>query len=289
MPIFIYNKNINTHMEGIMIEFIKSELAQFNIDLISSLSLNDCEITRPYLLEKKEIKNGSVIIFAVPYFSDNQAEKSNISSYAISLDYHNFFESLFEKIIKNLEEKYPDNKFAGFTDHSPINEIKAASKAGLGVIGKNNLLITEKYSSFVFIGEVITDAILTSNAKNIEYCINCGACISACPVDMTIDKCLSSVTQKKSDLSEDEIALVKKHGCAWGCDICQNVCPYTKKAIKNKTIYTSVDFFKSNRTPLLTTELINDMSEKEFKNRAYSWRGKKTILRNLQILEGKEK
>ena len=88
-----------------MLEFIKSELAQFNIELVSSLSLDECDITRPYLLEKKEINSGSVIIFAVPYFTNNQDEKSNISAYAISRDYHFFFVSLFEKVIKNLEEK----------------------------------------------------------------------------------------------------------------------------------------------------------------------------------------
>ena len=275
--------------EEIMLEFIKSELSQFNIDLVSSLSLNDCEITRPYLLEKNEISSGSVIIFAVPYFTNSQYEKSNISAYAISRDYHIFFTLLFEKIINRLKEKYPDNKFAGFTDHSPINEIKAASQAGLGIIGKNHLLITQKYSSFVFIGEIITDAIIPTFTKDTSYCIDCGACSSACPVNMNIDKCLSSITQKKGDLNEDEIDLIKKHNCSWGCDICQKVCPYTNKAIQNKTIYTDVDFFKTNRTPLLTSEIINDMSNEEFKSRAYSWRGKKTILRNLQILEGKEK
>ena len=272
-----------------MLEFIKSELAQFNIELVSSLSLNECDTTRPYLLEKNGITNGSVIIFAVPYFTNNQGEKTNISAYAISRDYHFFFASLFEKIIKNLEEKYPENKFVGFTDHSPINEIKASAKAGIGVIGKNRLLITEKYSSFVFIGEIITDAILPSFAKDIEYCMDCGACENACPVNMDIEKCLSSVTQKKGNLTENEIALIKKHGCAWGCDICQRVCPYTQKAIQNGTIYTNIDFFKTNRTPLLCSDLINNMNEDEFKKRAYSWRGKKTILRNLNILEGKEK
>lgn len=272
-----------------MLEYIKSELAQFNIELISSLSLDECEITRPYLLEKNGIKSGSVVIFAVPYFTNSQDEQSNISAYAVSHDYHLFFATLFDKIIKNLKDKYPDNRFLGFTDHSPINEIKAAARAGIGVIGKNHLLITKQYSSFIFIGEIITDALLPSNAQKIEYCIDCGACENACPINMKIEKCLSSVTQKKNSLTEDEIVLIKKHECAWGCDICQKACPYTKKAINEGTIYTSIDFFNENRTPYLTSEMINDMSEEEFKKRAYSWRGKKTISRNLEIIEGKEK
>ena len=125
-----------------MLAFVKSELKKLNIDLISSISLSECEITRPYLLEKKGIEKGTVIIFAVPYFAEGAYTKSNISAYAISQDYHLFFSSLFESLINELLKKYPNNKFAGFTDHSPINEIKAAAKSGLGVIGKNHLLIT---------------------------------------------------------------------------------------------------------------------------------------------------
>lgn len=272
-----------------MLTFIKSKLKKLNIDLVSCVTLDKCEITRAYLLEKKGIKNGSVIIFAVPYFTHKTNKKSNISSYSVSRDYHLFFKSLFNEIINELEVKFPNNKFVGFTDHSPINEIKAAAKSGLGIIGKNNLLITDKYSSFVFIGEIITDAILKSSAKKIEYCINCGACASACPVNMDISKCLSSVTQKKGELNIEEISLIQKHGCAWGCDICQNACPYTQKAIENGTIYTNIKFFKENLTPYLDSKMIEDMKDEEFSARAYSWRGKKTIKRNLEILEEKEK
>ena len=272
-----------------MFAFIKSKLEKMNIDLISCISLDECEIIKPYLLEKQGIKSGSVIIFAVPYFSSCDDGKSNISAYAQSRDYHLFFSSLFENLLKELKEKYPENKFVGFTDHSPINEIKAAAKSGLGVLGKNHLLITEKYSSFIFVGEIITDADLESHSKEIENCDNCGLCQAACPIGMEITKCLSSITQKKGDLTVDEIDKIKKHGCAWGCDICQNVCPHTKKAFKNGTIFTEIDFFKTERTPFLTSNMIEEMSDEEFSKRAYSWRGKKVIKRNLTLLEGGEK
>ena len=103
-----------------------------------------------------------------------------------------------------------------------------------------------------------------------------------------ISKCLSSVTQKKGNLNEEEIELIKKYSCAWGCDICQNACPYTKNAIKNGTIYTNIDFFKNERTPYLNSTTIDEMSDEQFSMRAYSWRGKNTIKRNLLILEEKE-
>jgi epoxyqueuosine reductase QueG len=149
----------------------------------------------------------------------------------VSRDYHLFFKALFNELIPALENAFPEHKFAGFTDHSPIDEIHASALAGLGIIGKNHLLITEKYSSYLFIGEIITDASLPSCASEIFHCINCGKCIEACPVCLNVDSCLSSLTQKKGELTDTEVQKIKIHGMAWGCDKCQEACPYTKNAI----------------------------------------------------------
>ena len=271
-----------------MFDIIKDKLGKFNIDLVSCLALGECKIIRPYLLDRCGIEEGSVIIFAVPYLSPVACKKRNVSAYAVSRDYHIFFSSLFEKIIKELKESFPENKFAGFTDHSPINEIEAAAKSGLGVIGENHLLITEKYSSFVFLGEIITDALLPSNAGETQSCIKCGKCIKACPVNGNINSCLSALTQKKGELNENELITLKKFGCAWGCDICQEVCPYTVSAIKSGSIFTKIDFFNNSLVAVLTSNEIEMMDDAEFGERAYSWRGKQTIIRNLKILEEKE-
>lgn len=100
--------------------------------------------------------------------------------------------------------------------------------------------------------------------------------------------CLSSLTQKKGELSEDEEELIAKYSSAWGCDICQEACPHTRRAIENGTIYTGIGFFKSELMPMLTTDMIDLMSEDDFKKRAYSWRGKGTVRRNLWILENRK-
>lgn len=100
--------------------------------------------------------------------------------------------------------------------------------------------------------------------------------------------CLSSLTQKKGELTEIEQEMIKKYASAWGCDICQEVCPYTERALKGGSIYTNIEFFKESRTPYLTSEAIENMSDEEFLSRAYSWRGRQTILRNLKILKGED-
>ena len=268
-----------------MLEFVKNELKKHNIDLISSISLEDCNIKRKYLLEKAGISTGTAILFAVPYLTKTSAGERNISSYAVSRDYHFFFKSLFEAVIPLLQKAYPNYKFAGFTDHSPIDEIGACAKSGLGVIGKNHLLITEKYSSYVFIGEIITDAILPSQSMPIKGCIGCNKCKSACPIGLDPMLCLSSLTQKKGELSKEEEKAIRNNGFIWGCDKCQEVCPHTKKAFENNTIYSPIPFFNQDLTPTLSLETLDQMSDEEFSLRAYSWRGRKTIERNIKIFE----
>ncbi len=266
---------------------IKELLAERGIDTVGAVKLCDCKILREYKIKNAGLDTNTplfVYIFAVPYYTKHDGE-SNISKYAAPRDYHLYFNSLFNEIITLLEKENPEYNFAGFTDNSPIDEIHAAAVAGLGIIGKNGLLLTEKYSSFVFLGEIITD-MPTDNcqAHEIRECINCGKCISACPKS-EIGECLSSLTQRKGALKDSEIDAIKKHGSAWGCDICQSVCPYTEAAINNGTIYTQIDFFCNKLTPLLYTDTVNGMSDKDFSERAYSWRKRETILRNLEILE----
>lgn len=269
-----------------MLGRIISMLKEFNIDTASCISLERCEVVRPYLLDRHGIREGSAVIFAVPYLTEVSFGERNISSYAVSRDYHLFFAQLFDAILPVLQKEYPENKFAGFTDHSPINEIRAAASAGLGVIGKNHLLITEKYSSYVFLGEIITDAELGGTYAEPKYCEGCGKCVRACPMMSGGTECLSSLTQKKGTLTEGEADLIRRSGCAWGCDICQEVCPHTEAALGHGTLFTPIEFFRVSTTPHLTAREIEEMGAESFSERAYSWRGKATILRNLEILEG---
>ena len=265
---------------------ISKLLAARGISLSAPISLKDCRITRPYLLERAGITDGTAFLFAVPYYTTECDDPArNISAYAVSRDYHRFFAALFEELLPLLHKQFPKHKFAGFTDHSPIAEGEAAVRAGLGFFGCNHLFLTTEFSSYVFLGEIITDACIEAPIGEIKTCPACGVCRTACPVDLTVNDCLSALTQKKGALSDAEQNAILAHGCAWGCDRCQECCPVTVQAKKSGSIYTEIPFFKQTAIPHLTAETVRAMSEEEFLSRAYSWRGREVILRNLEILE----
>ena len=269
-----------------MLDFIKGELKLLGIKNSAAIPLSLCKVIRPYKLERCGFKDTSslfAIMFTIPYLTKH--EEKNVSSYAIPRDYHLFCTQLFETLIPRLKEQFPLNNFAGFADNSPIDEVHAAALANLGIIGDNGLLITLEHSSFVFIGEIITDlAVMHSGNYEIKRCKSCGVCAKACPKG-ECGECLSAITQKKGELSECEIKAIKKHRSAWGCDICSEVCPHTARAIERGTIYTDIPFFNEALTPKLSREAVINMGDEEFSRRAYSWRKKETILRNLTILE----
>jgi formate hydrogenlyase subunit 6/NADH:ubiquinone oxidoreductase subunit I len=114
-----------------------------------------------------------------------------------------------------------------------------------------------------------------------SFCPHCGACKKACPMSEGLG-CLSMVTQKKGELTPEERDFILRHGSAWGCDICSAVCPYTKKAIAEGN-ETPIEFFRRDRIVHLTSGAVNAMDKAAFRERAFAWRGKKTVLRNLEI------
>ena len=182
-----------------MFEILLNFLQKKNIDLVGVLPLSACRITRPYLLERAKIQSGTVFMLAIPYRTPACDEPNRtISTYAVSRDYHLFFEELFNELLPYLAEEFPNNRFAAFADHSPISELHAAAHAGLGVIGKNGLLLTQKYGSYVFLGEIITDLKIPCRAHEVNFCMDCGACENACPTAVAEKNlCLSALSQKK--------------------------------------------------------------------------------------------
>lgn len=220
----------------------------------------------------------TVIVACFPYLlPESEYEGINISKYAVVTDYHSVAMMHLEKAAKQLKELFPDHEFSAFSDNSPIPEVKAACLAGLGVRGMNSLLITEKYGSYVFIGEIVTDLEIEAEEHSEIPCIKCGKCIITCPSsaikENSFDRsiCISEITQKKRELSEEEIRLMKECGCIWGCDICQNVCPMNQEAAT-----TEIEEFLSSAVPHIESGC-------SLEGRAYEWRGRKVIERNISI------
>ncbi len=224
-------------------------------------------------------KPESIIVACFPYLLDDECyEGRNISRYAVVTDYHEVAIKRLQKAADALSEIHPQNKFSVFADNSPIPEVKAACHAGLGVRGLNSLLITKEYGSYVFIGEIVTDLKLEADKNDIISCIKCGKCILSCPAEAIFkdnfdkESCLSAVTQKKGELSDKEKQLMKECGCIWGCDICQESCPMNINTEK-----TEIEEFLSS--PVATVR-----SGCELSGRAYEWRGRRVIERNITVI-----
>ncbi len=203
-------------------------------------------------------ENAKTVIIAVFPYKAEQNPPENISRYAAVADYHPICINYLEKAKEKLVEQFPENRFEVFVDNSPIPERLAAAGAGLGVLGENGLLITKKYGSFVFLGEIVTDLEIKCEEK-IERCSGCGRCKSACPKENS-GVCLSELTQKKGELSELQKETIKKYNTLWGCDICAEVCPENRSA---EVTYIE-EFKKSYRNRYTLGE--------DPKNRPYNWR-----------------
>ena len=263
---------------------IKDFFERENIEYYAAIDYSAVAEINPRLRERKGIDAKSIIVFLLPYYS---GKTENLSRYAASLDYHIIIHDVTARLSELIKEIYPRSSSVGFGDHSPIDERGAALLAGLGILGENGLIINEKYGTYVFIADVVTDVppevIGASKPLPVLKCEGCGACKRACPTGILSGECtdcLSAITQKKGELAEDEINLMLKFNTVWGCDECQSSCPHNLNPIE-----TPIEFFRKNRITLLTSDLLSKMDDETFSKRAFAWRGRKTVERNLEFYE----
>lgn len=221
----------------------------------------------------------TVLIAAFPYLLPQALyEGRNLSRYAVVTDYHAVALRRLETACAQLQQLYPAATFAAFADNSPIPEVGAACAAGLGVRGDNGLLITARYGSYVFLGEIVTNLALPAQAGPIRGCLHCGRCASACPAQSITSagvdraRCLSAVTQRKGALTSAEQALLRACGCAWGCDVCQEVCPLNRDAAA------------APLPEFLAAPMAAAAPGCDLEGRAFAWRGRAVIERNLALL-----
>lgn len=263
-----------------------AEYIEKNItDAHAALPLSSCRIIKERLIADAPALSHAVML-AVPF----PHGPGKIASFARIRDYHGFFTPFADGIRELLSARYPSVEVRVFADHSPIDERDAACRAGLGVLGDNNLFISEKYGSFVFLGEII----LSLNKEELEAegvavcdkeigsCLHCGACAAACPsgaIRGDRSLCVSALTQKKGVLSDTESAMIKRGGSAWGCDVCAEVCP-----MNNVKTPKYASYFTENSVSPLCAEDIERMSDEEYAAYPFSWRKKEIIERNFRII-----
>ncbi len=265
-----------------MLERIRDFFYRNGIEYFSPVSYSDCCEISPDISARIGFTPRSVLVYLIPYYV---AKPENLSVYAASLDYHLFIRELSEKAVEFFKSLFPNNNFYGYGDHSPIDERGAALIGGLGILGDSGMLINEKYGTYVFIADIVTDIFpeeLSAVKHPVGYCSHCGKCRAACPTGILRNEggdCLSAITQRKGELSEDELVLMKKYNTVWGCDLCQAACPYNADPLQ-----TPIEFFFKDRIELLTSDGLAALSRDELKKRAFGWRGRATVERNLKGL-----
>lgn len=265
------------------------------LELFSYVPADALPVIHPHLL--RALPDVDTVLFAaIPYYVSD--ESSNLAMFARGRDYHAFARTLGEGASAVLRRNHPQANTAAFADHSPYNEVTGAAMAGLGMIGDHGLLITERYSSFVFIFELLTTLTpaemeaegIPRGEGTVRFCEHCGACRTACPggcIGRDRTTCLSAIGQKKGEWSEEELRLFRIGEYVWGCDVCQTACPHTKKAIQAHTIDTPVPYFRENRLSVLRAEAVEEMGDDTYTAYAFGWRPKEVMLRNLRVMEEK--
>lgn len=250
---------------------IKSFLQNEGIECISAIKADNLSVINERIMPEGA---KSCVMFLIPYYT-GKYESRNVSLYSVSLDYHLYIKELQAKFDCDSGHYY---KF--YADTSPINERRAALDSSLGFAGQNGLIISEKYGSYVFIGTLLTDAEFDKDEYAVKgepkSCMGCGLCKKNCAfLRGECDYCLSELSQRKQ-VTDNELEIIRSQPLAWGCDTCQQVCPHNKD-----TEITPIEFFHRDLLETLSADMIENMSKQEFSKRAYAWRGKKTLLRNL--------
>ncbi|MEO7961593.1 MAG: tRNA epoxyqueuosine(34) reductase QueG, partial [Ginsengibacter sp.] len=180
----------------------------------------------------------SMITLLLNYFpSETQKpEAPQVSKYAYGKDYHDVIREKLKIFLRLIKENIGDVHGRGFADSAPVLEKSWAQKSGLGWVGKNGNLITKNDGSFFFIATLITDLELKADdpfAK--DYCGTCTRCIDTCPTDAILpdkvidgSKCISYFTIELKDMLIPEGMKGKFQNKMFGCDICQDVCPWNR-------------------------------------------------------------
>lgn len=176
----------------------------------------------------------SIICVGLNYNQNINYDNFKIAKYALGDDYHFFLKDKLKELFLYIKELYPQVEGREYTDTAPILERSLAKRAGLGWIGKNTMLINPKKGSYYLLGELFLNIDLEYSNPIKSFCGTCTRCIDACPTDALIEAgkldsnlCISYLTiESKNEISENLTEKLENY--IFGCDICQDVCPWNK-------------------------------------------------------------
>ncbi len=220
-------------------------------------------------------------------------EKLKISKYAYGEDYHFVIKEKLSALTDYIKRLTGDLSIRSFTDSAPVLEKAWAKKSGLGWIGKNGNLITKKVGSFYFLGEIILDLELDYDGATIDHCGTCTRCIDACPTEAIVQpyvvdgsKCISYLTIELKDQFIPIEFSGKMQNWVYGCDICQDVCPWNSFATP-----TNESLFEP--TLAMDVDVLTNLTDDQFKNFFKLSPIKRTkyegLIRNIQFIDSDKK
>ncbi|VTS34228.1 iron-sulfur protein [Streptococcus porcinus] len=215
-----------------------------------------------------------------------QYKRGKITPNSWGLDYHHVLQDKLQRLAVGIETLTQDFEYKGMVDTGALVDTAVARRAGIGFIGKNGLVISKEFGSYMYLGELITNLDIEPD-KPVDYdCGDCQRCLDACPTScligdgtMNAKRCLSFQTQDKGMMDLEFRKKIKT--VIYGCDICQICCPYNKGINNPLASMIDPDLAEPELIPFL--ELSNKEFKAKFGHIAASWRGKNILQRNVII------
>jgi epoxyqueuosine reductase len=248
-------------------------------------------------LDPRKLVDGarSVISLSLNYFTDQQQEDSSapkISKYAYGMDYHYVIKDKLKLLLEAIKAEIGEVNGRAFVDSAPVLDKVWAKKSGIGWVGKHTNLINKNAGSFFFLAELIIDLDLEYDViPTKDHCGTCTRCIDACPTDAIVapyvvdgSRCISYLTiELKNELPNEFRG--KMDNWMFGCDICQDVCPWNKFSVLNTehkfSPHKDLLGLKQTEWHELTEEIFNNV----FKNSAVKRTKFQGLKRNIDFLK----
>jgi epoxyqueuosine reductase len=239
----------------------------------------------------------SVITVLLNYYTDNlQKDKTapKISKYAYGKDYHYIIRDKLNILYDFIKKEVGEVNARGFVDSAPVMDKVWAKKSGLGWLGKNSNIINRENGSFFFIGELILDLELDTDVPIKDYCGTCTKCIDECPTNAIVEpyvvdgsKCISYLTiELKDELIPSEFN-GKMDDWIFGCDVCQDVCPWNKFSKPHKETWFDPHVDLLNLTKKDWEDLNQETFNKVFKKSAVKRTKYEGLKRNIKFINTK--